>query len=426
MTALDEAAGTPRPASLRRNVASLGAVLAANTLIPLITLPHMTRALGADSFGKLAYVQAVMAYALLFTDYAFSWSAVRDVAAVRDDKSRLSRMFHSVWAAQWLLTAIAGLVLALVAWFADVRGTTLALYALGFLAIVLGNTLFPLWFFQGLERIGEIALIQVVTRLLSIPAIFLLVKSPADAPTAMGIQAGVALMAGSCALLYLWRSGWVKAYAPGRADIIAALRTGFTLFLSKLGISFYTTLAPLALGLMAGTTAVSYFSLADRLRSAGQSLLSPLANALFPRLSHLYTSDHASATRLAHRGFLLTLAVASVISLGLFCLAGPAIRLLGGKEFGPAVDVLRVLALLPLIVGLSNVFGLQIMLPNGRTGAFNRILAGAAVLGVVAIWPMTNWLGAIGAAASVIGVELFVTCAMAFYLYRHPDLWRTK
>lgn len=426
MTALDEAAGAPRPSSLKRNVASLGAVLAANTLIPLITLPYLTRTLGAESFGKLVYVQAVMTYALLFTDYAFSWSAVRDIAAARDDKPRLSRMFHSVWAAQWLLSAVTGLVLALIAWLAGMHGATLALYSLGFLAIVLGNTLFPLWFFQGVERMGEIALIQVGTRLLSIPAIFLLVKSPSDTAVALAIQAGVALLAGSCALLYLWRSGWVNAYTPSRVDIVAALRTGFTLFLSKLGISFYTTLAPLALGLMAGTTAVSYFSLADRLRSAGQSLLSPIATALFPRLSHLYASDRASAARLAHRGFILTLAVASAISLALFCLAGPAVRLLGGKEFDPAVDVLRVLALLPLIVGLSNVFGVQIMLPNGRIRAFNCILAGAAVLGATAIWPMTVWLGAVGAAVTVVSVELFVTCAMAFYLSRHSDLWLNK
>lgn len=426
MSRPDTNSATPRPSSLKHNVASLGLVLAANTLIPLITLPYLTRVLGAEGYGRIAYVQAVMAYATLFTDYAFSWSAVREVAAARDDRDALSRVFHSVWAAQWLLTLAAAVVLGVTGWAIGIRDINLVMYVLGFIAIVFANTLFPLWLFQGLERMGEIAVIQVVTRLLGVPAVFLLVHSPSDAVLALGIQAGVSILAGSAALIYLWRARWLHWARPARQDILTAFKSGFTLFLSKLGISFYTTLAPLALGIMSGTTAVSYFSLADRLRTAGQSLLSPIATALFPRLSHLYASDRATATRLAARGFQLTLGVALLISVSLFTLAEPVIRLLGGYEFEAAVPVLRVLAALPLIVGLSNVFGVQIMLANGRTKPFNLILGGAAILGAIAIWPLTKTFGALGAAASVVGVELFVTAAMAAYLSRHPQLWRSS
>lgn len=415
----------PLPSSLKRNVASLGLVLAANTVIPLITLPYLTRVLGADAYGRIAFVQAVMTYATLFTDYAFSWSAVREVAAARHDRHALARIFHSVWAAQWLLTLAAVLILGSVACVMGIHGTRLAMYVLGFLAIVFANTLFPLWFFQGLERMGEVAVIQVLTRLLAVPAIFLLVQSPADEVLVLGIQASVSILAGSMAQAYLWRARWIRWALPTWEEIVAALRAGFALFLSKLGISFYTTLAPLALGLMSGTTAVSYFSLADRLRTAGQSLLSPIATALFPRLSHLYASDLATATRLARRGFLLTLGVSLLISVALFALAGPVVQLLGGAEFESAVPVLRVLSALPLIVGLSNVFGVQVMLANGRSRPFNIVLGGAAVLGLLVIWPLTHAFGALGAAASVVGVEFFVTTAMAAYLSRHPELWRS-
>lgn len=426
MTSFEEGTKNPKPASLKRNIASLSAVLAANTLIPLITLPYLTRTLGVKSFGELAFVQVVMMYTLIFTDYAFSWSAVREVASVRDDRSFLSKVFFSVWSAQWLLTAVAGVVLLLIGWAAGLSEAKLALYALGFLAIVIGNTLFPLWFFQGIERMGEIAVIQVGTRALSVPAIFLLVQSPADTWIALAIQASVSLLAGGCGLVYLWRSGWLHAHTPKPSEIFSSLQKGSALFVSKLGISLYTTLAPLALGLMAGTNAVSYFSLADRIRNAGQSLLSPIANALFPRLSHLYISDRARATRLAQKGFALTLGLSALISLILFFAAEPAVALLGGEDFGPAASVLRILSSLPLIVGLSNVFGVQIMLPNGRTREFNTILGLAAALGLIAIWPLSHSFGALGAAVSVVGVELFVTLAMALYLFRHPELWQTK
>lgn len=425
MNSESEANTAPKPSSLRRNVASLSVVLAANTIIPLITLPYVTRTLGADTFGKVAFVQVVMTFVMLFTDYAFSWSAVRDVASARNDKRQLSRLFYSIWAAQWMLTAVAGLALSALALVLRIVNYEFMLFTIGFLAVVVGNTLFPLWFFQGLERMGEIALIQISTRLCSIPAIFLLVTKPEDALIVLGVQAGVAMLAGVFSLFYILRSDWVHYYQPSCADVASALRSGWTLFLSKIGISLYTTLAPLALGLVAGSTAVSYFSLADRIRAAGQSLLTPLANALFPRLSHLFDSDRESANRLVVRGFSLTLLTASIISLGLFCLAGPAIHLLGGHEFESAKQVLQVLAVLPVLVGLSNVFGVQVMLANGRVRPFNLILAGAAIIGVIVIWPLSHWMGAVGAALSVVIVELFVTCTMALYLSRNPDLWKS-
>lgn len=413
-----------KPSSLKSNVASLSIVLAANTLIPLITLPYVIRTLGADNFGKVAFVQVVMTFAMLFADYSFSWSAVRDIASARSDKRQLSRLFYSIWAAQWLVTAFVGLTLSAIALVLGIVDYELTLFTLGFLAIVVGNTLFPLWFFQGLERMGEIALIQISTRLCSIPAIFLLVTKPEDAPIVLGVQAGVAIFAGVFSLFYILRSDWVHLYKPSFTDVASALRSGWALFLSKLSISIYTTLAPIALGLVAGTTAVGYFSLADRLRAAGQSLLSPLSNALFPRLSYLFKSDRTSANRLVVLGLSLTMFTASIISLGLFCLSELAIRLLGGQALEPATKVLQILAVLPLIVGLSNVFGVQVMLTNGKTRPFNYILSAAAIIGAIIIWPLSYWLGAIGAALSIVIVELFVTCSMALYIFRDSNLWK--
>ncbi|MFO0328112.1 MAG: flippase [Gemmatimonadota bacterium] len=414
----------PRPSSLRSNVAWMGMILAASTLIPMVTLPHMTRALGAESFGKVVFVQAVMAFAVVFTDYAFSWSGVRDIAGVRGEKAVLSRTFLGIWGAQWVLTLLAGPALMLFAWFHGIGEGDAALYVLGYLGIVIGNTLFPVWFFQGLERMGEIALIQVATRLLSVPAILGLVRSPRDTALALAIQAFVTVLAGALAIAHMRRRGWITWQAPHAVAVIDALRGGSSLFVSKLGISVYTALAPIVLGLTAGTTAVSYFSIADRLRLAGQSLLTPITNALFPRLSHLYAADRAGATRLVARAFAIMLATAASISLGLFVMADVAIRLFGGPAFGAAVPVLRLLAALPLVVGLSNFFGVQVMLTNGRARAFNLILAAAAALGGIAIWPLTRWLGAVGAAVSIVGAECFVTTAMAVYLLRNPRLWR--
>lgn len=408
---------------LRYSIASLSVLQAANYLIPLITLPYLTRVLGTIGYGTIAYVQAVMAYLMLLTDYAFSWSATRDIAAHRHDRAAVSRVFRASWGAQWLLTTGAGLLLATGLALTRVSEEQAALYAIGFLAVV-GNTLFPLWLFQGLERMSEIAWLHVGARLTTVPLIFGLVATPHDAWRALAIQSGAALLAGFGALLWVARLRWIAWQWPTRQEVVAALRGGSSLFVSKLAIGCYTSLVPVILGAAAGTAAVAYFSLADRLRTAGQSVLTPIAQALYPRLSHLYASDGQSARQLARRAFGWTTTTAALTSLFLYLVAEPAIALLGGPGFEEAASVLRLLALLPLIVGLSNVLGVQIMLPNRLTLPFNRILGTAAMLGLGLAWPLASAWGARGAAATVVVVECFVTMAMALYLWHKPQLWR--
>jgi len=114
----------------------------------------------------------------------------------------------------------------------------------------------------------------------------------------------------------------------------------------------------------------------------------------------------------------------------LWLLADWFVLLLGGTEFRPAAAVLRLLAPLPLIIGLSNLLGVQIMLPRGLNAAFNGILSTAAATSLALIWPMATQWGAEGAAATILLVELMVTLCMAAMLWHRgllkPDTWRTS
>lgn len=414
------------PNRLRTNIVSLTAILVANIAIPLITLPYVTRTIGAGEFGKIAFAQAVMSFSMLFTDYAFSWSAVRDVASVQDCKTALSNVFSAIWTTQWLLTLISGIFLYMIGIFSGISESDNAIFVMAFIAIVLGNTAFPLWLFQGLEKMKYVAVIQILTRMLSIPLIFIFVKSAEDTLLVIGFQAATTLLAAILALFYIYKNELVNYKIPRGFVVFSVLKKGFPLFLSKFGINLYTTMTPLALGIVSGTTFVSYFSLADRIRSAGQNFLTPLSSALYPRLSNLFEKNRDEASKLVAKGLVSTVLIASVISTGLYFFATPAVILLGGEEFQPAIPLLELLSVLPVLVGLSNVFGVQIMLANGRTSPFNRIITCAAALGATAIWPLTYWLGAMGAAICVVGVEFFVTCAMAIYLSINVQLWKLK
>lgn len=410
---------------LRHSVASLALLQASNFLVPLITWPYLTRVLGPEAFGQIMFVQALMAAATVVTDYAFSWSATRDVSAARGDRSSLSRIFLSTWGAQWLLCAAVSMLIA-AALSARVHMPAPATLVVIGLPILIGNTLFPLWLFQGLERMAEMAWIQIGMRVATVPLLLFLVDAADDAPIALAIQSGALLSAGALAVAWLVRSGLVDWQRPTLAECANALRSGLSLFGSKVAIACYTSLVPIILGFAAGPVAVGYFALADRIRAAGQSMITPLSQALFPRLSLLFATDSANARALVRLALLWMIGCGALVGIVMFSGAALAVRLLGGAGFEPATQVLRLISAVPLIVGLSNVFGVQVMLPNGMTASFTRILWLAAVVGLVLVWPLASAAGANGAGLTVLGVESLVTTAMLFVLLRHPTIWLKK
>lgn len=414
---------------LQSNILAIGLVQISNFVIPLVTLPYLARVLGSEAYGKVVFAQAFMTYFVLLVDYGFSWSATRKIAAYRLDRELVSRTFLATWAAQWLLVAVAMVLSMLIILSVETLRAEASLYAVSFLS-VLGAALFPIWLLQGLERLQVVALLQLLTRTIALLPIFLLVRQPADAIWVPAISGIGTVFGGLLALMWINQQRLVHWCWPGWQSIVRELHEGGALFSSRAAISLYTTLVPLALGWAAGPIALAYFNLADKLRSAAQALLTPLSMALFPRMSHLVATKSDGAFQLVKLSAAAILVIAGGTSFLLWIRAEWLVVLIGGEEFRDASIVLRWLAPTPLIIGLSNLFGVQIMLPKRMNRAFNRILFAAAFISLLLVWPLVSAYQATGAAQAILLVESIVTVSMATLLlcrgYLSPRKWGTN
>lgn len=400
---------------LRHNIAALGLVQLGNYLVPLLTLPYLTRVLGAEEFGRVIFVQGVIAFLILLVDFGFSWSTTKHIAAQRSNRHEVSRISCATWLVQWLLVVLSAAVIWMLTLYVPRMRVDASLYFWGF-GIVLGQVLFPLWLLQGLEKMKAVALIQLGSRLFSLPLLFVMVKGPEDAHLAVGFQSVVAMVAGGLSILWILRMRLVDWCRPTMVDLLEVVREGGALFFSRVSISVYTTLIPVALGAWAGHTQLAYFNLADRLRLVVTSVIVPVLQALFPRMSLLYQSDHAAASQLAKKVALGVFALTSCAGVVLWFFAHDVVLIFGGENFDDAVPVLRWLIFVPCVVALSNLMGVQIMLPRGMNKAFIVILTIASLLSLLLMYPLIRYQQALGAAQLVFIVEVFVTVSMALYL----------
>ncbi|MEM3942372.1 MAG: polysaccharide biosynthesis C-terminal domain-containing protein, partial [Candidatus Bathyarchaeia archaeon] len=105
-----------------------------------------------------------------------------------------------------------------------------------------------------------------------------------------------------------------------------------------------------------------------------------------------------------------------IISLVLVTLAPLIVNILLGPKYSPAISVMRVLATLPFLIALSNVFGIQVMLPFHLDRAFFTILVVAGLINILTALLLVPIWGAMGMAISVAFTEFYVTATMFFYL----------
>ena len=78
--------------------------------------------------------------------------------------------------------------------------------------------------------------------------------------------------------------------------------------------------------------------------------------------------------------------------------------------------MLRIVAVLPLVIGLSNLFGLHTMLNLRMDRAFFWITVGGSVIGLGLNWLLVRPFAHLGAAYALVITELYITVAMYLYL----------
>lgn len=410
-TLLDKAINS----SLSRNVISLYVLQFANNILPLIVVPYLLRVLGAEKFGAVAFGQSLMNYFVLVVNYSFDWYATREVSVQRDDLGKVIQIATGVWSAKTLLCVLGFLMLALLVLTVPRLGevSTLLFVLYG---IVIGNVLFPRWLFQGLEHLVVISIINLVSRLLFTLGAFVLIRHPSDFVLYAGLLSLKWLTAGLIGVWWAHKRLGILFSLSSWNGVWQSLAEGWMLFVSKGAINIYTAGNAFLLGLLTNNLVVGYYSAGEKLVKVVQGLITPISQAFYPRLSRIAAESRDRALFWGGRVLILVSGVGLILSIGLFIGAPLIVRITLGPGYGPSVSVMRILAFLPFIIGISNVLGIQIMLPFGYDRPFTTIVILSAIINLVtALFLVPIWQED-GMAMTVLITEIIITLTIFAYV----------
>jgi PST family polysaccharide transporter len=405
---------------IARNAISLYTLQLGSVILPLATLFFLTRRLGPQQWGRLAFMQALAAYVVFLVTYGFHFSGTREVAQNRHDPDRLAELFVGVLGAKVFLAILSLLIVIPATMLVPPIQRVQSLLWPGMLwAFAVSLSLS--WYYQGLERMGIVARWETAARVLSLCAVLVLVHSPADAWKVLVIQGS--LLAGAVAVEMAVAYRGVRFRVPTRALVWQTLRMGWSTFLLQGALSLYTIGNGFILGLLTSSTAaVGYYVGAERISKGLATLLNPVTQAIYPRTSHLATHARPEAARLARLSLLLMGAVACLMGVSVFIAAPLLVRVVLGPGFESAVPVLRILALLPPLVVVNNVLAVQWMLALGLDRLVNRVVFAAGLLNVVLAIALVPHYVHVGMAVAVVASEALITAGLfAVLRAKHLD-----
>ncbi len=337
-------------------------------LISLVTFPYLSRVLGPEGTGKVAFARSVVKCFMLFSRLGIPVYGVRAIAKVRDDQRALKK------------TCLELLVLSVIM---DV--ITLAAYGLTFLiwgrmqvdaglfivfaAHIAIDAIGVEWLFQGLEEFRFLTIRSLIIRALYVLGIFLLVHSVGD----YVVYAGLIVFAEAAPLvwnlLHLKRAFGQedsKHMAFKELDIKQHIRPALTFFALSAAAVIFTNQDKVMLGIMTDDVQVGYYDMAIRIKDLLINILEAAGVVLMGRTSYyLAQKDYQQFQQTLRKSLYVTAVFASLMVLVFEFTADVCISILAGAAFEPSVAIMRVILPVLLLFGLGNIFGTSVLVPYG-------------------------------------------------------------
>jgi PST family polysaccharide transporter len=365
----------------------------------------------------IAFAQAFIAYFGIITDYGFNLSATREISIQRENKKKISEIFSSVMIIKVGLLFLSFIIMNIIIFSFQKFRQEWLLYYLTF-GMVLGQVLFPIWFFQGMEQMKYITFLNIIARSIFTILIFVVIHSVHDYLYVPVLNALGSIIGGILGLVIIFKDFDVKFKLPKIEEIKHQLKEGWYIFISTVAISLYTVSNTFILGLFTTNTIVGYYAGAEKIIKAIQGLLVPVTQTIYPHINKIASESKTRAIKFIQKITFLIGGTSFILSLIVFLFAGIIVKILLGTQYHESVKVLRILSFLPFIVGLSNIFGIQTMLTFNHKKAFSNILIATSIFNIALAFILVPLFQHVGISVAVIISETIVTVSMFIYLQK--------
>ncbi|MBR2716915.1 MAG: polysaccharide biosynthesis C-terminal domain-containing protein [Oscillospiraceae bacterium] len=361
--------------------------------------------------GQETFASSVASYFIMLTMLGIPTYGIRACARVRDDREKLSQTVQELMIVNGVmaLACCALLVLAtlVIGRFREIRyllwiaGTGILLNAVG-----------VSWFYSALEEYAYITAASLCFKALSIAVMFLFVRSPEH----VGRYVVVVLLAsyGSYVVNFLRLRKYISFRRCKKYSFLPHIKVSLVFFAMAVATTVYTNLDVVMLGFMKNDEAVGYYNTAVRVKAILVNLVTSLGTVLLPRLSYyVEKGSRREFVSVLEKAVRFVLFSAVPLTVFFILCARETVLVLAGDQFLPSIRPMQYIMPTVLFIGLSNILGIQIMVPTGQEKKVTLSVAVGGAVDLLLNALLIPPLGAAGAALGTLAAELAVLITQA-------------
>lgn len=381
-------------------------------LLPIITVPYISRVLGPKGIGDYSYTASYAQYFVLIGMSGIALYGNRQVAFTKLDKKKLSKEFWSIYFFQFITTIVSFILYIIM--FVIINDNNNNLYLVQGITVL--TTTFDIsWFFIGYEDMKSIVIRNTIVKIIGVLLIFIFVKNFSD----VIVYAFIMVISNLIGQLSMWTNikGKVNIYKPTLREVFKHLKPSLILFISQLAIQIYTLLDKTMLGFISGVYEVGLYENSQKTIKLALTLITSLGIVMLPRMSCLHSQGKKEEfNKLIYKAFSFVNFMTFPMVLGLIAISNTFSNWFYGESFEGIGFLLKIGSVLMIFIGWSNILGIQVMLPMKKERQFTRSVTVGAIVNFILNLLFIREFQAVGSTVASVIAEFSVTSVQIYFL----------
>lgn len=392
--------------SIKKNFVMNTILTMSNFIFPLITFPYVSRVLLPSGTGKVAFATSVISYFSMFAQLGIPTYGIRACAQVRDDKYKLSKVVHELCIINFIMMLLAYLVFFWGIVFVErLRNEKILFVIMG--SMILFNSIGMEWLYKALEEYTYITIRSIVFKAIAVSMMLIVVKSQGD----YVIYGAISIFAASASNVMncINAHKYITLKPIENYNFRQHIKPILIFFGMSCATTIYTNFDTVMLGFMKSDVDVGYYNAAIRIKSILVSIITSLGTVLLPRAAYYIEHDlREEFNYIARKSINFVYIIALPMIIYFIVYAPECIYFLSGNAYEGSVLPMQILMPTLLFIGLTNILGIQIMVPlEMEKWVLNSYIIGAIVDLIINILLIPK-MGASGAAIGTLIAEIAV------------------
>lgn len=387
-------------------------------LIPIITIPYVSRVLSPDGVGIYTFSESLAQYFVLIANLGFTYYAQREIAKHQDDLQEKSKIFFEIFILRSIF-AILSILLFIVFLNFDflTNKNILQIFIINIVAVLFDLT----FFFQGNQEFGKIASKNVIIKVATTALIFIFIKQESDLTKYTLIMTSMILLGNFVLWAFLPKNITFKIK---KLEIWHHLKPCLNLFIPTIATTVYVILDKTLLGAITKSEfEVGIYDRAQKLAHIGLIITTSLGTVLLPKITlEIKKKNKEVVSDLLKKSFSFILLISLPMALGIFAISSRFVPWFLGADFIKSASILKILCFLIIPISLTNLIGLQYLIPSNKDNKFNISVVSGAIANLIFNIPLIFLFKSVGAAIASLLAEFTVLLIQFIFIRKKINI----